>query len=92
MYVSIDWTYNKILINIKSHWLDIKWIDSLFSKIKYYSDFLENPKIGNTACCLIKMQKIIWKVDKVIFIQIETVHNSRTQDKLKSFTFVGIQQ
>ena len=39
-------------------------------------------KIENTAFCLIKYAKNIWKIDKVLGIRIETIYKTRTRDKL----------
>jgi len=49
------------------------------AEFKVFEKFAKN---GNTAFCLIKYVKNIWKIDKVLGTRIETIYKTRTQGKL----------
>ena len=63
----------------------------IFLEFKVFEEFTKNE---NIAFYLIKYAKNIWKIDKVLGIRIETIHNTRTRDKLslKELYLSSIQQ
>ena len=53
-------------------------ISPIFLEFNVFEKFSKNE---NTAFCLIKDAKIIWKIDKVLGIRIETIYKTRTRGK-----------